>query len=76
VIATEPDRGLFVGAFAAAGYDVIAVNRCRHLGIGNGSGLGAKSDSVMHACWRNWPVWTGTIVVVSSATPISRRRSR
>ncbi len=76
-IATETDRGLFVGAMVAAGYRVLAVNpmstsryRERH------STSGAKSDPVTRSCWPSWPASMGTTIVRSRVTASWPRRSR
>jgi hypothetical protein len=77
VVATETDRGLFIGALVAAGYRVLAVNRLstsryreRH------STSGAKSDPVMPRCWPIWPAPTPTIIAPSPVTASSVKRSR
>src|SRR5680860_1168649 len=69
VIATETDRGLFVGALVAAGYTVLAVNplstsryRERH------STSGAKSDPVTP--WR-WPTWPAPTVTTTGPWPVT-----
>jgi len=77
VVATETDRGLFVGALVAAGYQVLAVNpmstsryRERH------STSGAKSDPVMPGSWLSWPGSTATTTGRSPVTATWPRRSR
>ena len=57
----ETDRGAWVQALLAAGYEVYAVNplsvaryRERH------TTSGAKSDPAMRTCWPTWSAPTGT----------------
>ncbi len=76
-IATETDRGLFVGAMVAAGYRVLAVNpmstsryRERH------STSGAKSDPGDAFVLASSPGWTGTTIVRLRVTPSWPRPSR
>ena len=75
VIGIEIDRGLWVGALSAAGYQVYAVNplavahyRDRH------HVSGAKSDAA--SCWPIWYAPTGTTTARSPATAPRPRRSR
>jgi transposase len=77
VVGTETDRGLFVGALVAAGYQVYAVNplqvsryRDRH------RVSGAKSDPGTPRSWLAWSGPTGTITARWLATPSWPRRSR
>ena len=77
VIATETDRGLFVAALVATGYQVLAVNplstsryRERH------STSGAKSDPGDAGCWPSWPAPMHTTIGPSPATASWPRPSR
>lgn len=61
VIASETDRGLFVAALIATGYQVYAINpastatyRTRH------STSGRSPIRGMRRCWPIWPAPTGT----------------
>ena len=74
VVGIETDRGPWVAALIAAGYQVFAINpmsaaryRERH------TTSGAKSDRVMPTCSPRSSVWTAPITARSPAT---RRRSR
>ena len=69
VVATETDRGLFVGSLVAAGYEVYAVNpmsvaryRERHVTSG------AKSDPGTRPRWPSWPAPTATTIAGWPAT--------
>ena len=69
VIGIETDRGLWVDALIAAGYQVFAVNplavaryRDRH------HVSGAKSDAWTPNCWPTWCAPTGTTTAGSPAT--------
>lgn len=77
VIGIETDRGLWIEALVAAGYQVFAVNplavaryRDRH------QVSGAKSDAPTPSCWPIWCVPTGTTTARSPVTPRTWRRSR
>jgi hypothetical protein len=77
VIGIETDRGLWVGALTAAGYQVYAINplavahyRDRH------HVSGAKSDASDANCWPIWCAPTGTTTARSPGTPRRSRRSR
>ena len=77
VIGIETDRGLWVDALTATGYQVFAINplaaaryRDRH------HVSGAKSDPLMPNCWPIWCAPTGTITDRSPGTPRTPRRSR
>ncbi len=76
LIATETDRGLFVGALVAAGYQVLAVNpmstsryRDRH------STSGAKSDPGDAKVLAELARTDGTTIARSPVTASWRRRS-
>ena len=75
VVATETDRGLFVGSLVAAGYTVLAVNplstsryRERH------STSGANRIRGTPRSWPTWPGPTGTTIGPSPATATWPRR--
>ena len=79
VVGIETDRGPWVGALSAAGYQVYAINplavaryRDRH------HVAGAKSDAsdTMPSCWPTWFAPTGTTTARSPATLRRPRRSR
>ena len=77
VVGIETDRGLWVEALTAAGYQVFAVNplavaryRDRH------HVSGAKSDASDAKCWPIWCAPTGTTITGSPATAPRPRRSR
>jgi len=77
VIGIETDRGLWVDALTAAGYQVFAVNpraaaryRDRHH-ISGGSPMPATPN-----CWLIWYAPTGTTIARSPATARMPRRSR
>ena len=77
VIGIETDRGLWVDALTAAGYQVFAINplaaaryRDRH------HVSGAKSDASTPNCWPIWCAPTGTTIARSPATARMPRRSR
>ena len=78
VIATETDRGLFIGALVAVGYRVLAVNpmstsRYRE----NGTRRRARSRiRVTPRCWPIWPAPTPTTIARSPVTASWVRRSR
>ena len=69
-IGIETDRGLFVAALVAAGYQVFAVNpmstsryRDRH------STSGAKSDPGTPRCW---PTWSAPTATTTAPSPVTR----
>jgi hypothetical protein len=77
IVGIEKDHGLWVGALAAGGYQVYAINpmavaryRDRH------RVSGAKSGGADANCWLIWCAPTGTIIVGWSETAIRPRRSR
>ena len=59
-VATETDRGLFVGALVAAGYQVLAVNpMSTSRAIGSGTRPRARSPTrATRSCWPSWPAPT------------------
>src|SRR4051794_25628195 len=70
VIGIETDRGLWVEALLAAGYQLYAINplavaryRDRH------QVSGAKSDTAEPKCWPTWFAPTGTTTARSPETP-------
>jgi Transposase/Transposase IS116/IS110/IS902 family len=76
VVGIETDRGPWVGALLAAGYQVDAINpmqvaryRERH------STSGAKATRAMRTCWPSWCAWTGPRTARSPATATWPRRS-
>jgi hypothetical protein len=76
-VATETERGLFVGSLVAAGYRVLAVNPMSRRVIGNG--IRRRERSLIPAMRKSWPsspVSTVTIIGRSRGTVISRMRSR
>ena len=77
VIGIETDRGLWVEALIAAGYQVYAINplaaaryRDRH------HVSGAKSDAGTPNSWRIWCAPTDTTTAGSPVALLMRRRSR
>ena len=77
MIGIETDRGLWVSALTASGYQVWAINpmaaaryRDRHHVSGANPTPGTPS------CWPIWCAPTGTTTVWSPATPLTPRRSR
>jgi Transposase len=60
VIGIETDRGPWVTALVAAGYQVYAINPMQVARYrGRHSTSGAKSDRGMRMCWRRLCGWTG-----------------
>ena len=77
VIGIETDRGLWVGALTAAGYQVFAINPLAVARYRDRHHLsGAKSDASTPSCWPIWCAPTDTTTVPSPATAPTRRRSR
>ena len=77
VIGIETNRGLWVGALTAAGYQVYAINplaaaryRDRH------HISGAKSDASTPNCWPIWCAPTDTTIAPSPVTAPMPRRLR
>jgi len=75
-VGIETDRGPWVAALAATGYEVFAINpmsvaryRERH------STSGAKSDAAVRTCWPRSSGWTGPIIGRWPATPQKVTRS-
>jgi hypothetical protein len=75
-VGIETERGPWVAALAAAGYEVFAINpkatsryRDRH------SMSGAKSDPVMRTCWPRSCASIELIIARSPATALMERRS-
>jgi DNA-binding CsgD family transcriptional regulator len=76
MVGIETDRGPWVDALVAAGYQVYAINpaqvaryRERH------STSGAKSNRGMRTCWLSWCVWTVPRIARSLGTVTWPRRS-
>ena len=75
VVGIETDRGLWVQALVAAGYQVFALNplavaryRDRH------HVSGAKSDAP--ATPRCWPIWSAPTGTTTAGSPVTARRPR
>jgi Transposase len=69
VAATETDRGLFVAALVAAGYQVLAVNPCRRRAIESATRrLVPSRTPATPRCWPSWPAPTPTTTDPSPAT--------
>jgi hypothetical protein len=60
VVGIETDRGPWVGALVASGYQVDAINPMRS--PATGSGTAPQEPRVilgMRTCWPSWSAWTG-----------------
>jgi Transposase len=74
VVGIETDRGPWVSALIASGYQVFAINRYRWPATGNGTPRrGPSPTRVMPTCWPRLCVWTANIIARS---PVTRARSR
>ena len=77
VIGIEIDRGLWVGALSAAGYQVYAVNPLAVPTTATATTSRAPNPMrLMPSCWPIWSAPTGTTTARSPATAPTSRRSR
>ena len=76
VVATETDRGLFIGALVAAGYTVLGVRTAfRPLATGKGIQPRVRNPTLeMLWCWRSWLGPIGTTIGRWLGTAIWPRR--
>jgi transposase len=76
VIGIETDRGLWVGALTAAGYQVYAINPLAVPHTATVTTSRAHPMRLMQSCWPIWSAPTGTTTARSLATAPMRKRSR
>ena len=77
VIGIETDRGLWVGALAAAGYRCSRSTRWRRPATATATTSRAPSPMpLMPSCWPIWSAPTGTTTARSPGTALTPRRSR
>jgi hypothetical protein len=74
VIGVETDRGLWLAALVAAGYQVFAVNRWRR--PATVTAITSRAPSLMLLTPNCWPIWcapTGTTIASPATAPMPRR---
>ena len=76
VIGIETDRGLWVAALIAAGYQLYAVNPLAVARYRDRHHVSGAKSTAMPNCWPTWCAPTGTTIASSPATAPMPRRSR
>ena len=75
-VGIETERGPWVAALVAAGYEVFAINPKKAAGTAGGTRpRGRRATGVMRMCWPRSSGWTVPTTVRSPATPLMVRRS-
>lgn len=77
VVGIETDRGLWVHALIAAGYQVFAINHWRRPDIATATAsLGQSPIAVTPSCSLTWCALTATTTALSPGTPTTLTASR